>query len=111
MDEITTLQAAIMKALAHPRRLAILAELAHGPRDVGGLAAVIGASQPATSQHLSAMRATGIIESARVGRETHYRLVDPEVTVACHIMRGVLERRLTRLASLSGQAPTEVPAP
>ena len=101
MDDILILQAACMKALAHPRRLAILVELEKGPREVCKLAAAIGISQPSCSQHLAAMRATGIIEADRCGRETRYRLSDPLVMDACHIMRGVLERRLTRLAGLS----------
>ena len=37
-------------------------------------------------------------------REIRYRLVDPEVLVACAIMRGVLERRVDRLARLADAA-------
>ena len=35
------------------------------------------------------------------GREIRYRLADPDVVVACSIMRGVLQRRLARLGRLS----------
>lgn len=108
MDEMLILQASVMKALAHPRRLAILAELEHGPCDVGTLAVRIGVSQPSCSQHLAAMRATGIIVAERCGRQTHYRLADPRVSEACHIMRGVLERYLVRLARLSTEIPASV---
>ena len=99
MDEIYTLQANVMKMLAHPRRLAILHRLAEGPVEVGKLAAELGFSQPNVSQHLAVMRATGIVEVERDGREARYRLADPDVMVACDTMRCVLERRIERLGT------------
>jgi ArsR family transcriptional regulator len=101
MDEITILQAEVLKTLASPRRLEILHELARGPIEVGRLAEAIGASQPNVSQHLATLRAAGLVDAERDGREVRYRLADPDVMVACGIMRGVLERRLRRLAELS----------
>ena len=101
MDEITVLQAETLRALASPRRLQILHALEAGPIEVGRLATRIGASQPNVSQHLAALRTVGLVEAERDGREVRYRLVDPEVIVACGIMRAVLERRLTRLARVA----------
>ena len=40
------------------------------------------------------MRAAGLVDAERDGREIRYRLADPDVIVACGVMRGVLERRL-----------------
>ena len=99
MDEITILQAEVLRTLASPRRLAILHALARGPMEVGRLAELIGASQ-----HLAVLRAAGIVEAERDGREVHYRLADPDVMVACGVMRGVLERRLTRLGEMAAGA-------
>lgn len=101
MDEITILQADVLKVLASPRRLEILHRLAEGPREVGRLADEIRASQPNVSQHLAVLRSAGIVEAERDGREVRYRLADPDVMVACAIMRAVLERRLTRLGHLT----------
>jgi ArsR family transcriptional regulator len=101
MDEITMLQAEVLKTLASPRRLEILHRLAQGPCEVGRLAEELGASQPNVSQHLAVMRAAGIVEAEREGREVRYRLADPDVMVACMTMRGVLQRRLIRLGRLS----------
>jgi ArsR family transcriptional regulator len=106
MDEILALQAEILKTLASPRRLEILHRLAGGPCEVGRLAAELGAGQPNVSQHLSVLRAAGLVEAERTGREVRYRLSDPEVMVACSTMRRVLERRLQRLAGLSATTPT-----
>jgi DNA-binding transcriptional ArsR family regulator len=47
------------------------------------------------------MRAAGIVEAQRDGREVWYHLTDPEVIDACNLMRGVLMRRLARLGELS----------
>jgi DNA-binding transcriptional ArsR family regulator len=101
MDEITIMQAEVLKTLASPRRLDILHRLADGPCEVSRLAADIDASQPNVSQHLAVLKAAGIVESERVGREVRYRLTDPDVMVACALMRGVLQRRLHRLGRLS----------
>jgi DNA-binding transcriptional ArsR family regulator len=104
MDEITILQAQVLKTLASPRRLQILHVLARGPIEVGRLAEAIAATQPNVSQHLAILRAAGIVEAERYGREIRYRLTDPGVMVACGVMRGVLERRLRRLADLSASS-------
>ena len=101
MDEITLLQADVLKVIASPRRLEILHCLADAPREVGRLAAEIGASQPNVSQHLAVLRTAGLVEAERDGREVRYRLADPDVMVACGIMRAVLQRRLARLGRLS----------
>jgi ArsR family transcriptional regulator len=101
MDEITILQAEVLRTLASPRRLEILHRLAQTPLEVGRLAEELGISQPNVSQHLAVLRSAGLVETERVGREIHYRLADPDVMVACDLMRRVLARRLERLASLS----------
>jgi DNA-binding transcriptional ArsR family regulator len=104
MDEIDILQAEIMRTLAHPRRLQVIHRLAHGPVEVGRIAADLGISQPNASQHLAVMRAVGVVEAERTGREVRYRLSDPEIVAACGLMRGVLARRLDRLGGLSDMA-------
>ncbi|MFP5342856.1 MAG: ArsR/SmtB family transcription factor [Candidatus Limnocylindria bacterium] len=109
MDEITILQAEVLKVLASPRRLEILHCLADGPREVGRIAAELDLSQPNVSQHLAVMRQAGIVDADRVGRGVRYRLTDPDVIVACGVMRAVLERRLQRLAALSNGTAVPVP--
>jgi ArsR family transcriptional regulator len=104
MDEITTLQAEVLKVLASPRRLEILHRLAEEPMEVGRLASELGLSQPNVSQHLAVLRTAGLVDATRDGRETRYRLADPDVIVACQVMRGVLERRLARLARIADNA-------
>jgi DNA-binding transcriptional ArsR family regulator len=116
MDDITILQAEVLKTLASPRRIEIIHVLARGPIEVGRLAELIGASQPNVSQHLSVLRTAGIVDAERDGREVRYRLSDPDVTIACALMRGVLERRLTRLGQMAANStaaasPSPLPVP
>jgi DNA-binding transcriptional ArsR family regulator len=101
MDEITRMQADVLKVLASPARLEILHLLANGPLEVSRIAESLGASQPNASQHLAVLRTAGLVVADRHGREIRYALADPDVIVACDVMRGVLQRRLARLARLA----------
>lgn len=105
MDQLYVLQSDVLKTLASPKRLEIIHLLADGPREVTRLAEELGISQPNVSQHLAVMRAAGVVERQRDGREVSYRLADPDIIVACSLMRGVLARRLARLAGLSAAEP------
>lgn len=109
MDELIILQAEILKTLASPRRIEILHALADGPIEVGRLATAIGATQPNVSQHLAVLRSTGIVEAERDGREVRYRLADPDVMVACGLMREVLQRRLARLGAMAADDGAATP--
>ena len=112
MDEVIRLQAEVLRTLAHPRRLEIIHRLAEGPCEVGRLAAALGISQPNVSQHLAVLRAAGLVDAERDGREVRYHLTDPDVVTACVLMRGVLQRRISRLNRLAAQAtPAATPPP
>jgi len=109
MDDVARLQAEVLKVLANPTRLDILHRLADGPLEVGRLAGLVGTAQPNASQHLALLRSAGLVEAERHGREIRYRLTDPDVLVACELMRGVLLRRIGHLARLAGNADTTGP--
>ena len=72
--------AAVMKALANPRRLLILCKLAEvGAASVNSLAAAISLSQSALSQHLAVMRDEGLVTFDRDRQTLHYRIADPRI--------------------------------
>jgi ArsR family transcriptional regulator, virulence genes transcriptional regulator len=110
MDEVYRLQAEVLKTLSNPKRLEIVHLLSEGPREVSRLAEELGISQPNVSQHLALMRAAGVVEAERDGREVRYRLSDPEIICACETMRGVLVRRLARISQAATRTPAEVVA-
>jgi ArsR family transcriptional regulator len=101
-DGIYGLQASLLKTMASPRRLELIHFLSEtGPIEVRRLAEHFGLPQPTISQHLAAMRAAGLVEAVRDGREVRYRLADPEIVAACSLMRQVLIRRIARLGDVA----------
>lgn len=64
----------LLHALANPRRLMILCELADGERSVGELVPVVGLQQAALSQHLARLRAAGLVATRRAAQMVFYRL-------------------------------------
>ncbi|WP_309602756.1 metalloregulator ArsR/SmtB family transcription factor [Sphingomonas sp.] len=72
--------AAVMKALANPRRLLILCKLAEvRTASVNTLATAISLSQSALSQHLAVMRDEGLVTFDRDSQTLYYRIADPRI--------------------------------
>jgi ArsR family transcriptional regulator, zinc-responsive transcriptional repressor len=69
----------LLKVLSAPARLAIVVELADGPRVVHELVDRLEMSQPLVSQHLRILRAARLVSVERQGREAVYALVDQHV--------------------------------
>jgi ArsR family transcriptional regulator, zinc-responsive transcriptional repressor len=70
----------LLKVLAAPARLAIVAELAEQPRFVHELVDRLGMSQPLVSQHLRVLRGARLVGVERRGREAVYFLADLHVS-------------------------------
>jgi DNA-binding transcriptional ArsR family regulator len=69
--------ARLLKLLANERRLLVLCKLAGaGEMTVGSLAAAVGLSQSALSQHLSLMREQGLVSFRRDGQTIYYAIAD-----------------------------------
>ncbi|MGW4719629.1 ArsR/SmtB family transcription factor [Nocardia sp. NPDC004260] len=71
--------AAVFGMLAATARLQILWLLAQGERDVGSLAAVVGQSVPAVSQHLAELKLAGLVHAHKDGRRHVYAITDPDI--------------------------------
>ncbi len=72
--------AAVARALADPKRLCVLENLADGgERSVGDLSRNVGCQVPNMSQHLAVLRAAGIVASRRQGSTVLYRIADRSV--------------------------------
>jgi DNA-binding transcriptional ArsR family regulator len=72
--------ARLLTALANEHRLTILCELVEGERSVGSLVDAVGLAQSALSQHLSKLRAAGIVATRRAGQTVYYRLASAAAT-------------------------------
>ena len=64
--------AALLSAMANPKRLLILCNLVKGEIPVGALATEVGLSQSALSQHLSKLRAQKLVKTRRDAQTIYY---------------------------------------
>jgi DNA-binding transcriptional ArsR family regulator len=66
----------IMRALAHPKRLSILAYLATNekPTCVNDIYSTLRLEQSVTSQHLRVLRQTNLVSTTRSGKFVYYSL-------------------------------------
>ncbi len=90
LKKAITVKAEVLKTMAHPVRLCLLARLMmDGPCNVGGLQDCLDVAQPTISQHLGKLRAAGIVSGERSGKEMIYRIKDPLVsTILQAILNG-----------------------
>ena len=68
-----------LKALAHEARLLILCLLIEEEKSVTEIEEILSLRQPAISQQLARLRADGLVETRREGKNIFYSLARPEV--------------------------------
>jgi DNA-binding transcriptional ArsR family regulator len=68
-----------LKALAHEARLLILCLLVEEERSVTEIEEILRLRQPAISQQLARLRADGLLQTRREGKNIFYSLARPEV--------------------------------
>jgi DNA-binding transcriptional ArsR family regulator len=64
---------AVLRALAEPRRRAILQLVAHDELAAGEIAAAFDITRPAVSQHLTVLKNAGLLQERREGTRRLYR--------------------------------------
>jgi DNA-binding transcriptional ArsR family regulator len=62
-----------LRAIANPRRRAMLELVWDGERSAGEIAALSGLTKPATSQHLRVLREAGLVRVRVAGNQRLYR--------------------------------------
>jgi len=92
-------QAAVFAALGDPTRLKLMRHLCHECHGqavcVNYLAAVLGISSSAVSQHLKVLKAAGLVKGERRGYHVHYS-INPEAHArCCRLSASVLNVRPT----------------
>lgn len=68
-----------LKALSHEGRLVILCLLIEGEKSVTEIEQTLALRQPAISQQLARLRADGLVETRRDGKNIYYSVARPEV--------------------------------
>ena len=83
-------QAQICKAFANPVRLQLLDVVSNGELPCAEIQERLGISKPNLSQHLAILKAVGILNFRRQGKQIFCSLALPEVKQACQLVRKVL---------------------
>jgi ArsR family transcriptional regulator len=84
----------------------ILELLRGGERSVGSLQAELGLDSGGTSQHLSALRRIGLVESRREGTSVFYRVDDQHVFELLEAGRAIITRQLAEQQSILSELET-----
>ena len=89
--------ASVAKAIGSEHRLDLLEHLAQGERNVEGLAQRTGMQLVSVSQHLQALRKSGLVEARRKGRNVFYSVADDGVLRLIAALRDVAERQVAEV--------------
>ena len=73
MEEPTRVEETVLKAIAEPRRQAILRLIWQRELPAGDVAAHFDISRPAVSKHLRILREAGLVKERRAGTQRLYR--------------------------------------
>jgi ArsR family transcriptional regulator len=90
LERIYELHADICKIFSNSKRLEIINTLKDRELSAGELIEKIGLSKANLSQHMSVLRSKGVILTRRDGVNIYYRIANPKILQACHLMREVL---------------------
>lgn len=107
---IYRLKADFFRLLGHPARVRILELLREGERSVGDLQAALGLDSSGTSQHLTAMRRQGLLESRRAGTSVFYSVKDPRMFQLLEVAKQILTSHLEETSALLGDLAAAAPS-
>ena len=99
-EEIFRLQAELCQSFASPQRLMIINQLKDGSKSVGELSKKLNLKQSHTSQLLAVLRKAGVITPERRGNAVFYSLANPQIIIACELVRAIIAEDLKRRKEL-----------
>ena len=106
--------AELLRSLASPQRLAIMALLLDGERAVSEVEAELGIRQPSLSQHLGSLREAGLIAGRREAKAVFYRVSDPRAAAVVEALQAIFvwegRRRASAPRPASDRAPPRRPS-
>ena len=83
-------RASVIKALAHPSRIYIVARLSAGESSVGELVDDIGSDVSTVSKHLSVLKQAGVLSDRKVGNRVLYSLRCPCIMEFIHCIDDII---------------------
>ena len=90
MERLFELQADQCKMFANPKRLEIISTLKDQEMSATELIDKVGISKANLSQHMSVLKAKGVVETRRNGVNIYYRIANPKILQACTLMKEIL---------------------
>src|SRR6266496_5995834 len=87
-------QVNICKAFAHPIRLRVLDLIAQRPYAASQMQGKLAIPNANLSQHMTILKAAGVVTTHREGKQVYCALAIPEVKQACHLIRNVLRAQI-----------------
>lgn len=90
MEGIYELQADLCKIFSNAKRLEIINSLEDKEMSASELIERIGLSKANLSQHMGVLKSKGVILTRREGINIYYRISNPKIIQACHLIREVL---------------------
>jgi DNA-binding transcriptional ArsR family regulator len=101
------LKAELFRTLGHPARVRLLELLGEGERTIGELQDALELDSSGASQHLSALRRLGLLESRKVGTSVHCRIKDRRTLRLLVLAREILTANLEETRELLGELDAE----
>jgi DNA-binding transcriptional ArsR family regulator len=89
LSDHSAVAAALLSAMANPKRLMILCSLVRGEVPVGVLANHVGLSQSALSQHLSKLRAQKLVKTRRDAQTIYHSSTSEQVMKVLTTLEGI----------------------
>jgi ArsR family transcriptional regulator len=86
-------QALLCKAFANPTRIHLLDLLGRGETGASDLQVRLGISKANLSQHVSILRAAGVVNTRRDGKRLWCELSSPKIKEACNQIRAILKKQ------------------
>jgi DNA-binding transcriptional ArsR family regulator len=104
-----TRRSKVIKAMAHPSRLAMIDALAKGEKCVCELQEIVGSDITTVSKHLALMRKAGLVEDRKDGLWVYYRLRVPCILRFFDCIDAVLDsNKQPQTLEVCGQGGAEV---
>jgi len=101
--EIHEFHAEFCKTFSNPKRLEIMCLLKEGEMTVSDITKKLGISKANMSQHLTVMRATGILKTRKKGTNIYYGIANKKITQACGLMQDALAHLIAGITEVSKQ--------
>ena len=97
----------LCKTLANDKRQMILGALREEELSVGELIERTGIAQANLSQHLSIMRAHGVVRTRREGSRVYYSISNPKLTQAFDLITEVMQEMTDERSRVAETLPGE----